>query len=111
MSVTEVVLEILSSEPQTIADLARAAGLSRRDCEQALEELAHSGDYPLVADGRGVRLTDDPSELGRYQESLRRRAMAVLRRYRGIGQARAALEARSAAAMPLVMPWAQEQAA
>lgn len=69
---------------QTIGSLADLTGLSRRQVEQALEELSSSGSHPLVACSKGIYLTANPAELDRYADALLSRARAQYRRVRGV---------------------------
>jgi hypothetical protein len=65
--------------PITLRDIARMTHLSRRDCEQAVQELRLRGE-PIIDDGTlGLRFTDDPDELASYLRSRRERARTILR--------------------------------
>src|SRR5205085_2892363 len=56
---------------ESIGALAEQLGLSRRDVEKALQQIACEGIHPLVADGSGVYLATSPSEIDGYLASLR----------------------------------------
>ena len=62
----------------TIDELARRMGCPRRTVENAIENLRLSGE-PIIAGNEGVRLTDNPRELGEYVEARRRRAAEIHR--------------------------------
>jgi hypothetical protein len=65
--------------PITLRDIARMTHLSRRDCEQAVQELRLRGE-PIIDDGTlGLRYTDDPEELASYLRSRRERARTILK--------------------------------
>ena len=69
------VLDVLSDQPQTLAQLAERAGLShRRDAEQAVHDLRLAG-HPVISDTEGVRLSRDPAEVAERADALRRRAI------------------------------------
>lgn len=73
-----VVLAVLRDrEAYTLADLAVAAGLSRRETEQAVQALRLAG-QPIVSSGDGIRLSDDPDEV----EACARRLLHRLRAQR-----------------------------
>lgn len=68
------VLAVLTTRPQTLAQIADRAYLdSRRAAEQAVHDLRLAG-YPIVSAGRGVRLSDDPAEVDACADALGRRA-------------------------------------
>ena len=69
---------------QTIGQLADLTLLTRRQVEQALEELVSGGSHPIVAGPWGVYLTADPAELDAYADALLRRARSQYRRVRGV---------------------------
>jgi len=71
----------------TMDRLARAVGCSRRDAEAAIEALRLEG-HAIVADGKGLRLTQDPVELQAYLEARRRRLVS---QYKGTRALRRAL--------------------
>ena len=79
-ALTDQVLWYLTEGPATIGALAQRAGVPRREVEEALQSIATSGRYGLVADGHGVRLTNDADAIHEYVESLRRRMAAMYRR-------------------------------
>ena len=61
----------------TIADLARACDLSRRDTEAAVQHCRLAG-HPIVDAGReGLAWTNDPEELAAYVDSRRRRMASI----------------------------------
>jgi hypothetical protein len=68
-----------------IGVLAANAGVSRRQAEEALQELATSGKYPLVACDRGYYL-GNADDVEAYTESLRRRLVTQYRRIRALRQ-------------------------
>lgn len=62
----------------TIDELAQRLSWPRRAVENAIENLRLSGE-PIIAGNEGVRLTDNPRELGEYVEARRRRAAEIHR--------------------------------
>ena len=69
---------------QTIGSLADLTGLSRRQVEQALQELAVSGSFPIVAGPRGVYLETNPQAVEFYAKSLQRRLVQQTKRIRAL---------------------------
>jgi biotin operon repressor len=67
-----------SGEWFTIDELSRRLRCPRRAVENAIENLRLSGE-PIIAGAEGVRLTDNPRELGEYVEARRRRAAEIHR--------------------------------
>lgn len=59
----------------TLASIALSLRLSRRDVEQAVQELRLAGE-PLVSDSEGIRYTTDPKEVAACAEALRRRLVS-----------------------------------
>jgi biotin operon repressor len=72
---TEYVLAALTYRPRTLDAIANSLGLSRREVEKAVQELRAAGE-PIITDGRGVHLTDDPDELERCLVALQRRTLS-----------------------------------
>jgi biotin operon repressor len=62
--------------PLPIAEIAALCSLSRRDVESAVEELRLAGE-PIVGDGRGLHLTENPDELAAYLDARRRRMASI----------------------------------
>jgi len=77
-AVDAIILGNLRHGPITIADLARNAGVSRRDVEATVEALRLEGE-PIVAGNDGLRLVSAPDELAAYVEQRRHRAAAIHR--------------------------------
>ena len=69
---------------QTIGSLADLTGLSRRQVEVALQSLAASGAYPVIAGPRGVYLASSPDEVDAYASALRARLTHQAHRIRGL---------------------------
>ncbi len=69
---------------QTIGQLADMTHLTRRQVEQALEELVSSGSHPIVAGPRGVWLEADPAAVDAYADALLRRCRSQYRRIAGV---------------------------
>lgn len=68
---------------RSIGDLAESLQLTRRQVEQALEELVSSGSHPIVAGPRGVWLESDPAAVDAYADALLRRCRSQYRRIAG----------------------------
>jgi biotin operon repressor len=69
---------------QSISELAERLNLSRRQVEVALQELASSGSYPLIAGPRGVYLASSADEVDAYADALRARLTHQALRIRGL---------------------------
>lgn len=69
---------------QSIGELAERLQLTRRQVEQALQQLASSGSYPIVAGPRGVYLASSPDEVESYAAALRARLVHQAHRIRGL---------------------------
>ena len=67
-----------AGEWHTIDELAKRMHGPRRAVENAIENLRLEGE-PIVAGNDGVRITDNPRELGEYVEARRRRAAEIHR--------------------------------
>jgi biotin operon repressor len=67
------VLERLSSNPQTLKELAQECGLSRRAVEQEINRLRLEG-FPVVTNGDGAYLATYPEQAQACANRLRRRA-------------------------------------
>jgi hypothetical protein len=61
----------------TLADLATAAGVSRREAEATIQERLADFPWPLVSGSVGVYQPTDPDDLNRYLSSLHRRHRAM----------------------------------
>lgn len=75
----------------SIGLLAESYGLSRRRVERDLEELVLSG-LPIVACSAGVYVSDSPSEVRAYTDSLYGRISAVQGRISALRRAADAME-------------------
>ena len=69
---------------ESIGALAERLNLSRRQVEQALQSLAASGSYPVIAGPRGVYLASSPDEVDAYASALRARLTHQAHRIRGL---------------------------
>lgn len=61
----------------TLDRLAEAAGTSRRDVEQVLEERLSDFPFPLVSGSPGYWIPEDAEEINHYRASLRSRAVKI----------------------------------
>lgn len=91
----DVLTSLRHASPLTIAQLARFCHASRRDIEAAIETLRLEG-QPIVADGKGLRLTQDPAELASYLEARRRRLVTQYRGTRALRRALRRMQERTA---------------
>jgi hypothetical protein len=101
-----VLLPRSRAEAMTIDRLAQQAHASRRDVEQALQDMADSGRYPVCASSRppmGV-WWGTQAEVREYLERLDSRLRSQLRRRHGLRRWLTRDD------RPLVMPWAEEAA-
>lgn len=84
------VLPVGRANARTIAELATICGISRRECEEALQAIADDGVLPLVATSTapyGVYLATTPQELDDYAKRLQQRLVTQYRRIRGVRKA------------------------
>jgi hypothetical protein len=70
------VLRLLRTTGSTIDELRLILRVPRREIEGAVEELRLRGE-PIVGGSEGLRLTEDPAELGAYIEQRRRRMASI----------------------------------
>lgn len=63
---------------RTLDEIARQLSIPRREVEQLIEGWRLAG-KPIVAGSRGVKWTDDPTELAAYLEARRRRTAHIHR--------------------------------
>ncbi len=70
------VLSLLRMTGSTINELRLILRVPRREIEGAVEELRLRGE-PIVGGPEGLRLTEDPAELGKYVEARRRRLVTI----------------------------------
>lgn len=85
MSLSDL-LGLLSAEPVTLARLAARAGVTRREAEQAVQEMRLAG-HPIVSDGAGVRLARGATDALTCADRLRRRALGQLLTARALRRA------------------------
>src|SRR5574338_452749 len=71
---------------ESIGSLAERLSLTRRQVEAALQELASSGSYPIVAGPRGVYLERDADAVDAYATALRERLEHQAARIKGLRQ-------------------------
>ncbi len=64
----------------TLDRLAEAAGTSRREVEQVLEERLADFPFPLVSGSPGYWIPQDADEINHYRASLRSRAVKIFTR-------------------------------
>ena len=64
----------------TLDRLAEAAGTSRREVEQVLEERLSDFPFPLVSGSPGYWIPEDADEINHYRASLRSRAVKIFLR-------------------------------
>lgn len=97
MTTAERVLYLLVSDYgwHTIRDLAIEAGVSRREVEQAVQQL-RLADNPIATGQRGVRLAHTADELAESYRSLHHRLREQYRTLRAQRRAEAALRTREA---------------
>lgn len=70
------VLPFLTRRPQTKRELAERMGITQRAVEALINEARHQG-KPIISDGDGYRLTDDPKEVATMAARLHRRSTHV----------------------------------
>lgn len=80
---TARVIEALDAEPQTLADVARRAGLPRRRVEEAIEAIRTDGIALVCSGPDGVWLARSLEEATDNIEARRRRALRQLVTVRG----------------------------
>lgn len=70
------ILPFLTRRPQTKRELAERMGIPAREVESLIHEARHEG-APILSDGDGYRLTDDPDEVATMAARLHRRSTHV----------------------------------
>lgn len=92
------VLPFLTRRPQTKKELADRMGISTRAVEESINEARHEG-HPILSDGDGYRLTDDPEEVATMAARLHKRSTHVHETARALEQTAERMRARAAAAL------------
>jgi len=96
MDLEEQVLARLADGRWRLLDaLAASIGASRREAEEAIENLRLAG-HPIVGGNTGIKLTDDALELRAYAQSRRSRALQIARGTRALLHAANRLEGHAA---------------
>lgn len=88
-----VLLYLTLAGPATIRDIALDLGASRRDVEQAIQQLRLEGN-PICSGAAGVRLARTADELAASNRSLHHRLREQYRTLRAQRRAEAQLRAR-----------------
>ena len=92
------ILPFLTRQPQTKRELAERMGIPSRDVEEMVR-LARLDGAPILSDGDGYRLTDDPEEVATMARRLHRRSNHVHETAEALEQTAERMRARAAAAL------------
>ncbi len=72
------------AQAMTIDELAERAGICRRECEALLETCLAVFPFPVAAGAHGYFVPTSSSEINRYVQSLRSRAVKIFLRQRTV---------------------------